>query len=150
MVEKGFLRQANIRNVKESVKEAKRKYRPYISSQQASKLLQIEDGKIDFKDGTANSHRDKAREDIGSSMDEEDKEEDEDSILLLSKIWEQELLISHQQVVLKHYSIKFNQNEAYQQFILITEVLACLTIPAATADANLTNTTDPINASNVI
>lgn len=46
-------------------------------------------------------------------MDEEDKEEDEDSILLLSKIWEQELLISHQQVVLKHYSIKFNQNEAY-------------------------------------
>lgn len=97
------------------------------------------------EEGVACQEVDAANEDENASGDDNGE-----PLPLDSDLWKNELLSPRKQIVLKKQSTDFNREEAYWQFVLITEALACTRIvePADNAPAAVDD--DPSSTVNTV
>ncbi|OJJ89339.1 uncharacterized protein ASPGLDRAFT_31037 [Aspergillus glaucus CBS 516.65] len=86
-----------------------------------------------------------------ANEDENDSDDhDGEPLLLDSDLWKNELLSPCKQIVLKKQSTDFNREEAYWQFMLITEALACTQIIGFTDNAPAAVDNDPSSIANTV
>ncbi|OJJ85305.1 uncharacterized protein ASPGLDRAFT_34929 [Aspergillus glaucus CBS 516.65] len=86
-----------------------------------------------------------------ANEDENDSDDhDGEPLLLDSDLWKNELLSPRKQIVLKKQSTDFNREEAYWQFMLITEALACTQIIGFTDNTPAAVDNDPSSIANTV
>ncbi|OJJ84374.1 uncharacterized protein ASPGLDRAFT_327840 [Aspergillus glaucus CBS 516.65] len=86
-----------------------------------------------------------------ANEDENDSDDhDGEPLLLDSDLWKNELLSPRKQIVLKKQSTDFNREEAYWQFMLITEALACTQIVGFTDNTPAAVDNDPSSIVNTV